>query len=109
MKWALSRMYGWTTTDDRLGRRGIGVAISHAEVGDEATRRELLFDPATGEPLQTQLVQTAPLTDFPGTAPLPAGTVLGYTVFIERGVVNSIEDLPGAGHLPYHPTVGGGR
>jgi hypothetical protein len=78
-------------------------------VGDEATRRVLLFDPATGEPLQTQLVQTALLTDIPGTAPLPAGTVLGYTVFIKRGVVNSIEDLPGGGHLSYHRSVGGGR
>jgi hypothetical protein len=98
---------GWQT--DRLGRRGIAVAISHAVVGDEATRMELLFDPATGEPLQTQLVQTAPLTDIPGTAPLPAGTVLRYTVFIKRGVVNSIEDLPGGGHLSYHPAVRGGR
>lgn len=101
------QLLGWQT--DRLGRRGIAVAISHAEVGDETTRRELLFDPTTGEPLQTQLVQTAPLTDIPGTAPLPRGTVLGYTVFINRGVVNSIEDLPGGGHLSYYPTVGDGR
>ena len=101
------QLLGWQT--DRLGRRGIAVALSHAEIGDEATRRELLFDPATGEPLQTQLVQTAPLTDIPGTAPLPRGTVLRYTAFIERGVVNSIEDLPGGAHLPYHRTVGSGR
>ena len=101
------QLLGWQT--DRLGRRGIAVAISHAEVGDEATRRELLFDPTTGEPLQTQLVQTAPLTEMPGTTPLPAGTVLGYTVFIERGVVNSIEDLPGGGHVSYDPALGGGR
>lgn len=97
---------GWQT--DRLGRRGIAVAISHAEVGDEGTRRELLFDPTTGEPLQTQLVQMAPLTST-GTAPLPPGTVLGYTVFIERGVVNSIEDLPGGGHLSYQRILGRGR
>lgn len=84
------------------------MAISPAEVGDEATRRELLFDPTTGEPLQTQLVQMAPLTST-GTAPLPSGAVLSYTVFIKRGVVNSIEDLPGGGHLSYHPTVGGGQ
>ena len=101
------QLLGWRT--DRLGRRGIAVAISHAEIGDETTRHELLFNPATGEPLQTQLVQTAPLTEFPGTAPLPAGTVLRYTVFIERGVVNSIEDLPGGAHLPYHRSVDGGR
>ncbi len=100
-------LLGWRT--DRLGRRGIAVALSHAEIGDETTRRELLFDPATGEPLQTQLVQTAPLTEIPGTAPLPRGTVLRYTAFIERGVVNSIEDLPGGAHLPYHRAVGSGR
>jgi hypothetical protein len=100
------QLLGWRT--DRLGRRGIAVAISHAEVGDEATRRELLFDPSTGEPLQTQLVQTASLRS-PGTATLPSGTVLTYTVFINRGVVDSIEDLPGGAHLPYHPTVGGGQ
>ncbi len=101
-------LLGWQT--DRIGRRGIAVAIPHAEVGDEATRRELLFDPSTSEPLQTQLVQMAPLApEVPGAAPMPRGTVLGYTVFIKRGVVNSIEDLPGAGHLTYHPTVGGGR
>ncbi len=101
------QLLGWQT--DRLGRRGIAVALSHAEIGDEATRRELLFDPASGEPLQTQLVQTAPLIDIPGTAPLPRGTVLRYTVFIERGVVNSIEDLPGGARVPYHRTVDGGR
>lgn len=101
------QLLGWQT--DRLGRRGIAVALSHAEIGDEATRRELLFDPATGEPLQTQLVQTAPLIDIPGTAPLPRGTVLRYTVFIERGVVNSIEDLPGGARVPYHRTVDGVR
>jgi hypothetical protein len=101
------QLLGWQT--DRIGRRGIAVALSHAEIGDETTRKELLFDPTTGEPLQTQLVQTAPLIDIPGTAPLPRGTVLRYTVFVERGVVNSMEDLPGGGHLSYHPTVGGGR
>jgi hypothetical protein len=98
------QLLGWQT--DRLGRRGIAVAISHAEVGDEDTRRELLFDPTTGEPLQTQLVQMAPLTST-GTAPLPPGTVLEYTVFIERGIVNSIEDLPGGGHLPLVRSIPG--
>jgi hypothetical protein len=102
------QLLGWQT--DRIGRRGIAVAISHAEVGDEATRRELLFDPTTSEPLQTQLVQMAPLPpEVPGAAPMPPGTVLEYTVFIKRGVVNSIEDLPGGGHLSYRPTVGGGQ
>jgi hypothetical protein len=99
------QLLGWQS--DRLGRRGIAVAIPHAEIGDEATCRELLFDPTTSEPLQTQLVQTAPLPSS-GTASLPAGTVLEYTVFITRGVVNSIEDLPGGGQLPYHRTVDGG-
>ena len=98
------QLLGWQT--DRLGRRGIAVAISHAEVGDEDTRRELLFDPTTGEPLQTQLVQMAPLTST-GTAPLPPGTVLEYTVFIKRGIVNSIEDLPGGGQLPLVRSIPG--
>ena len=65
------QLLGWRT--DRLGRRGIAVAISHAEIGDETTRHELLFNPATGEPLQTQLVQTAPLTEFPAQPRCPRG------------------------------------
>ena len=98
------QLLGWRT--DRIGRRGIAVAISHAEVGDEATRMELLFDPATSDPLQTQLVQLAPLYES-GTPPLPRGTVLRYTVFVKRGIVNSIEDLPGGGHLPFVRSIPG--
>ncbi len=98
------QLLGWQT--DRLGRRGIAVAISHAEIGDEATRMELLFDPTTSDPLQTQLVQTAPLYE-PGTPPLPRGTALRYTVFVKRGIVNSIEDLPGGGHLPFVRSIPG--
>lgn len=55
---------------------------------------ELLFDPATSDVLQTQEIQVAPFHS-PKTPPLPAGTVLNYTVFISRGIVNSIKDLPG--------------
>ncbi len=103
-------LLGWQT--DRLGRRGIAVTISRAEVGDETTRRELVFDPTTGEPLQTELIQTAALPSGAGTgstaaAVLPAGTVLTYTVFIGQGVVNSIDELPGGRLLPYHRFLAG--
>jgi hypothetical protein len=93
------RLLGWRT--DRIGRRGIAVAISHRDI-----REELLFDPATSEVLQTQEIQVAPFRS-PKTPPLPAGTVLNYTVFISRGIVNSIKDLPGGGHVQFHPFVPG--
>jgi hypothetical protein len=37
------QLLGWQT--DRLGRRGIAVALSHAEIGDEATRRDCCSTP----------------------------------------------------------------
>jgi hypothetical protein len=98
------QLLGWQT--DRIGRRGIAVTIAHVEVGDEGTRAVLLFDPATSDVLQTQLIQVVPLREGDNTPPLPAGTVLRYMTFISRGIVNSIDALPGGGRLPYrHPVT----
>jgi hypothetical protein len=89
---------------DRIGRQGIGVAIA-----DHGTRDELLFDPGTSDVLQTEAIALASQSYSQGTlksVPIPRGTVLTYTVFIKRGIVNSIQDLPGGGHLPLHPFGG---
>lgn len=72
---------------DPLGRSGVAVGTSTGE--------ELLFDPATSDILEESDVQLGP-------GALPAGTVLHYFVYQGRGVVNSIEQLPGGGTVPLH-------
>lgn len=84
---------------DAIGRVGIAVTIAHVEVGDEHTRRITLFDPRTSEELETEEIQLTPI-HTPHTPTFPAGTPLNYTVFLTRGIVRSIKDLPGGGHIP---------
>jgi hypothetical protein len=81
---------------DAIGREGIAVTI--AQVGDEHVRSITLFDPRTSEKLETEYNQTTPIHN-PDVV-YPAGTPLNYTVFLTRGIVNSIEDLPGGGQIP---------
>jgi hypothetical protein len=88
---------------DRLGRSGIAVAVTQG--GSGRVREELLFDPATSNVLQTEGVQ---LRAAPGGPAVPDGTVLQYTDFLSRGVVNSITELPGGRRLPLDP-AGDGR
>jgi hypothetical protein len=90
---------------DRLGRSGIAVAVTDG--GPDLVREELLFDPATSNLLQTQAVELRTNTrSGSGGAAMPDGTVLQYTDFISRGVVDSITQLPGGRHLPLTPTAG---
>lgn len=93
---------------DRLGRSGIAVAVT-LPGGPDRVREELLFDPATSNLLQTQMVELPTRARSASGGPsMPAGTVVDYTDFISRGVVNSITQLPGGQRLPLKP-VGGSR
>ncbi len=93
---------------DRLGRSGIAVAVTHGN--PERVRAELLFDPATSNLLQTQTVllgnATPAQADERSAPTLPVGTVLEYTDFVSRGIVDSITQLPGGQRLPLKPTSG---
>jgi hypothetical protein len=97
-------LLGWRS--DRLGRRGLTVAITRAGGSHApAIREELIFDPATTDVLQRAAVLWAPFHQS-HTPTLPVGTVMGYTVLLRRGIVDSITGLPGGGRLPYHPSIG---
>jgi hypothetical protein len=72
-------------TTDHLGRRGLGVGLAQ---GGE--RQELIFDPATSRALEEEIVAVgAPQS---GNNDQPAGTVLGYTVYVTSvsAVVDSL-------------------
>jgi hypothetical protein len=75
---------------DPLGRSGVMVGIVGAGV-----REELLFDPATSDVLEEADVQVSDRALH-----LPAGTVMHYFLYEGRGVVSSIEALPGGGKIP---------
>ena len=70
--------------------------------GPDRVREELLFDPATSNLLQTEMVQLHNRRRSRGPS-VPAGTVVKYTDFLSRGVVNSITQLPDGRHLPLRP------
>jgi hypothetical protein len=91
---------------DRLGRGGIAVAVTPPG-GPDRVREELLFDPATSNLLQTQTVLLSTSSASRGPS-MPAGTVVGYTEFLSRGVVDSITQLPGGRRLPLR-RAGAGR
>ena len=79
---------------DALGRRGIAVGL--AEV--DGVRSELLFNPDTSDVLEEADVQVRP---GPIRA-IPVGAALHYVAYEGRGVVDSIEALPGGGKVPFH-------
>ena len=93
---------------DRLGRSGIAVAVTHGK--PDRVREELLFDPATSNLLQTQTVLLKNSASSPAggrnVPTLPVGTVLEYTDFLSRGVVDAITQVPGGQRLPLKPTSG---
>lgn len=79
---------------DPLGRRGIVVAIH----GSRTPEYVVLFDAKTANELETEVVHRSPSRN----AHIPtfaAGTPLTYTVFVSRGIVNSITQLPSGGHV----------
>jgi hypothetical protein len=79
---------------DALGRHGVAVGLTDSA----GVRSELVFDPATSDVLEEADVQVKPNRALH----LPLGTVVHYFAYQGRGVVNSIEDLPGGGRVPFH-------
>ena len=69
-------------TTDRAGRHGVAVAFT--EVG---MRNELIFDPATSEMLAERTVLVDPAA---AQLPLPKGTVIGDSAYLERAVVDEL-------------------
>jgi hypothetical protein len=67
---------------DRAGRHGVAVAFT--EVG---VRNELIFDPATSEMLAERSVLLDPAA---AEIPLPKGTVIGDSAYLERAVVDEL-------------------
>ena len=67
---------------DLLGRHGIGVGLVYG-----GTRQELIFNPVTSRALEAEIVAVGPKQA--GNNYQRAGTVLGYTVYVTAGLVNS--------------------
>jgi hypothetical protein len=78
-------------TQNSVGEEGVGVAYT-----SRGQRNELIFDPNTSELIGIRQV----LVD-PGKLHLhaPAGSVIGDSSFVSRGVVNSTSSLPGGGRV----------
>lgn len=68
---------------DPVGREGVGVAYTDRQHGQ---RLELIFDPATTTLLGERWIVTSPKRS--GIA-VPAGTVFGYTAYLESKVADS--------------------
>jgi len=69
---------------DPAGRPGTGVAL----VDEFGVRHELVFDPATAQPLAQREVLAEPSPRYPGQGP---GAVLHSTVHLDQGVVPSTD------------------
>jgi hypothetical protein len=67
---------------DQLGRRGQGVGLVQGGM-----LQELIFNPVTSVALDVQGVAVGPRQD--GNNYQPAGTILGYTLYVASGVVRS--------------------
>ena len=79
---------------DPLGRRGVAIAIH----GHRTPGYVTLFDPKTANELETEMVFRSPSRNA-HIPTIPRGAPETYTVFIRRGIVNSITQLPGGGHI----------
>lgn len=83
---------------DKLGRHGVGVALTQHGV-----RNVLIFDPATSAVLQREGVVADPSQVHirPAGTPFSAGEVINYTVYQASGVVSSVTAVPSLpGGLP---------
>jgi hypothetical protein len=79
---------------DQLGRRGQGVGLVQ-----DGMLQELIFNPATSVALDVQFVAVGPRQD--GNNYQPAGTSMGYTLYVASGVVDSdTATLPAYPGLP---------
>jgi hypothetical protein len=67
---------------DQLGRRGQGVGLIQGGM-----LQELIFNPATSVALEVRFVAAGPRQD--GNNYQPAGTSMGYTLYVASGVVDS--------------------
>jgi hypothetical protein len=74
---------------DKLGRRGIGVAMTEYGVRDV-----LIFDPVTSAVLEREGVVASAAATLGGHLHLPVGAVINYTVYKASGVVNSLKAVP---------------
>ncbi len=71
---------------DHLGRQGVGIG----RIGN-GIENEYIFDPTTSALLSEQQVATVANAANEGEA---AGTVLGWTVYLSSGIVDSLSDTP---------------
>lgn len=92
------QLLGWR--QDRVGRRGVAIAVT-----EHGTREVLLIDPATANALELDQIQVTqpPSRGAPIPRQLPNGTVVAFSVYLDRGVVNSQTALPGGGKMPFRP------
>jgi hypothetical protein len=75
-------------TSDRLGRRGIAVALSHGDATHARTREVMIFDPDTGLLLQTEQLAIDPVQW--GLPASMTGQVVGWAVWERSGVVDAV-------------------
>ncbi len=74
-------------TTDAIGRPGTGIAYTSSQLG-WTVRHEFVFDPNTSAFLGARDTLAAPAGSY------PAGTLIGYGVWLETGVVDSTHDRP---------------
>jgi hypothetical protein len=67
---------------DQMGRRGQGVGLAQSGM-----LQELIFNPVTSRALEVKFVAVGPRQE--GNNYQPAGTSLGYTLYVTSGVVDS--------------------
>jgi hypothetical protein len=83
-------------TKDRLGRRGIAVALSHGDDAHARTREVMIFDPTTGLLLQTEERATDPVQW--GLPASMTDQVVGWQVWERSGVAAGVGVRPDGSH-----------
>jgi hypothetical protein len=81
------------TVTDHAGQRGLGIAGP----GSRGERTQVVVDPATGWLLEVKTVVMDPSAESPGVRKYfgpTAGQVIGWTDYLENGVVDSATSVP---------------
>jgi hypothetical protein len=86
------------TVTDHSGRSGIGIA----RVNDDGVEQEYVFDPTTSALLGEEQLATRVNAGGEG---VPAGTVLGWAVYLSSGIVDSLSDTPTGTVTPAPPVT----
>ncbi len=86
--------------EDRVGRRGVGVAFTDRR---QAIRHELILDPQTSALLGER--DTTTRTRYAGME-IPVGTTIGWTAYLEAKVVDSVGRGAPAGAGSFDDSVG---